>query len=143
MFNIIPTAFGRDLISYDPFKDFDRFFAAPAVKSAVAFRTDIRHEDGTYTVEADLPGVAKEDIDLEIKDEVLTIKAVRHSEQENEEKKGSYIRCERSWGSYERSFDVSGIDTDNISAAFENGVLKLTLPEKKAVEPEVRKLSIA
>lgn len=141
MFNMVPTSLTGRLFGYDPFREFDRFFAAPAVNTAGTFRTDIRHEEGEYIIDADLPGVAKEDIQLEVKDDTLTIKALRNAT--SEEKKDNYIRSERISGSFERSFDVSEIETDNITAAYENGVLTLHLPEKKVIEPETRKINIA
>jgi len=143
----MPVNYRRNLITaYDPFRElraFNEFFGNSVATTTNAFRTDIRHEDGAYTLEADLPGVAKEDIDIAVKEDVLTIKASRHSAKEDEDKKNGYIRSERSFGSYERSFDISGIDADAITCAYENGVLTITLPEKKVIEPEERKLTIA
>ena len=81
-----------------------------------------------YILEADLPGFEKGDIKLDVKDDILTIKAERPTETEKKDKDSRRICCERSYGSYSRQFDVSGIDTDKISAKYENGVLKLTMP---------------
>ena len=58
--------------------------------------------------------------------------AERHSEHEDKDKRGKFVRCERSYGSYSRSFDVSGIRTEDIKAAYKDGVLELTLPKKQA-----------
>ena len=62
----------------------------------------------------------------------MTIRAERHSEHEDQDKKGNYVRCERSYGSYQRAFDISGIDADKISAQYADGVLKLDMPKKTA-----------
>ena len=120
---------------YNPFRDFediDRSFFGD--NSLAEFKTDIRDIGDAYVMECDLPGFRKEDIALNLHDKVLTIKAERHSDFENAEKKGSYLRCERSFGSYTRSFDVTGVDTTKVRAAYNNGVLAITLP--KYVKPQ-------
>ena len=59
--------------------------------------------------------------------------AERHSEHEDQDKKGNYVRCERSYGSYQRAFDISGVEVADISAQYNDGVLKLNMPKKSAV----------
>lgn len=137
----------NSLSSFDPFRELDEleraFFGDGSRATKLApFSTDIKDEGDHFIMEADLPGVKKEDISLDLTDNVLTIKAERHSEYEAEDKKHNYVRCERSYGSYQRSFDTSGIDTNGIDAEFKDGVLKLTLPKIKEVKPESRKLNI-
>ncbi len=147
MFEMLP--FTRRSV-YDPFRamdEFERAFfgATPFVfdrGEKNIFRTDIREEDGKFILEADLPGFEKSDISVDLDGDRLTVKATRHSGYENKENKDSYIRCERSYGAYSRSFDVSGIDTDNIGAKYENGVLSLTLPKKEPETPAKRQLEI-
>ena len=147
MFEIIPLTHSRSF--WSPFRDMDNlaraFFNEPffSEKAEIRpFRTDIRKTDAGYLLEADLPGFDKKDIGLELKDDVLTIKAQRHSEVEDTDKKENFVRIERSYGAYERSFDVSGIDTDKITAKYENGVLRLNMPEREPVLPETRTLEI-
>ncbi len=136
----------NSLSSFDPFRELDEleraFFGDGRSAKMAAFSTDIKDNGDHYTLEADLPGVKKDDIKLDLTDNVLTINAERHSEYEEKDKKGNYVRCERSYGSYQRSFDTTGIDTDNIEAEFVDGVLKLTLPKIKEVKPESRRLEI-
>ena len=91
---------------------------------------------------ADLPGFSKDDIKIDINDNTLTLSAERHSEYEEKEKKGKYIRVERSYGSYSRSFDLTGIKSDDITASYENGVLTLELPKEEEVKPVSRRLEI-
>ena len=71
------------------------------------------------------------------------MQAERHSKVEEKDKKDKIVRMERSYGSYSRQFDVSGIDTENIKAKYDNGVLKLTLPKKEQKPlPASKKLEI-
>ena len=147
MFEIIPLTHSRSF--WSPFREMDNlaraFFNEPFFSEKAEIRpsrTDIRKTDEGFVLDADLPGFEKKDIAIDLKDDVLTIKAQRHSEVEDSDKKENYIRIERSYGSYERSFDVSGIDTDKIKAKYENGVLSLTLPEKEPVIPETKTLEI-
>ncbi len=136
----------NSLSAFDPFRELDEleraFFGDDRSTKMAAFSTDIKDNGDHYTLEADLPGVKKDDIKLDLTDNVLTINAERHSEYEEKDKKGNYVRCERSYGSYQRSFDTTGIDTDNIEAEFVDGALKLTLPKVKEVKPESRRLEI-
>lgn len=135
---------------YNPFREMDdferKFFSNPfGFFDSVAldeFKTDIKDEGDRYELEADLPGFDKKDIKLDISGDVLTVSAERHSEHEEKDKKGKYVRCERSYGSYSRSFDLSGVKADEIKAKYENGVLKLTLPKKTQALPETKHLEI-
>lgn len=135
----------NSLSAFDPFRELEEmeraFFGNGSTKMS-AFSTDIKDNGDHFTLEADLPGVKKEDIKLDLTDNVLTINAERHSEYEENDKKHNYVRCERSYGSYSRSFDTTGIDTDAIDAEFKDGVLILTLPKVKEVKPETRRLEI-
>ena len=127
---------------YDPFRemeDMERRFFGNSVQS---FRSDIKDEGNAYLIETDMPGFRKEDIHVDLKGETLTIRAERHSDYEKDDKKKSYLHVERSYGSYSRQFDVSGIDTDKISAKYENGVLKLTMPKKEAPKETSKHLEI-
>lgn len=141
MFNLTPYRKHNEVSYYDPFqmmRDMERqFFGEDAFG---AFRTDIRDEGNAYTLEAELPGFDKEDIDIQLSDNNLTISA-SHKE-ENSRKEGKYVRRERSFGSYSRSFDVSDIDTAGIKAAYKNGVLSLNLPKKTETVPSTRTLAI-
>ncbi len=130
-------------LEHNPFRDMDefenRFFANPfslfGNDSLAQFRTDITDNGDSYLLEADLPGFDKKGINLDINGDMLTISAERHSKTEEKDSKGKCIRCERSYGSYSRQFDISGVETSKIKAKYEDGVLKLTMP-KKTEEPE-------
>ena len=116
----------------------DDFFRSDA---PAAFRTDVTDEGDYFLLEADLPGFEKQDIHLDLEGDTLTIRAERHSKVEEKEK-DKVVRMERSYGSYSRSYDISGIDADAISAKYENGVLQLKLPKKAELPPASRKIEI-
>lgn len=148
MFEIIPMS-NLNRSFFSPFREMDNlaraFFDEPFFSANAEirpFRTDIKKTDEGYQLEAELPGFDKKDISVGIEGDVLTIKAKREGGTENKDKKESYVRIERSYGSYERSFDVSGIDTEKIGAKYENGVLVLTMPRKEPELPPQRQLTI-
>ena len=144
MFELTP--FDRrhhNLATFNPFSEIEdmerNFFKSP---SLAEFKTDIKDNGDSYLLEADLPGFKKEDININIDENYLTISAERHSEIEQKDKKGNYVRCERSYGSFSRSFDVSGVKADEIAAEYKDGVLKLTMPKKESTSPSSRRLEI-
>ena len=95
-------------------------------------RLEVKKSDGAYTVSAELPGVRKEDIQVNVDGSLVTISA--EVKKESEEKKGEQVlRSERYYGKVERSFALdSEVDESKVDARYENGVLKLTLPLKAA-----------
>lgn len=128
----------------DPFTALDKvFFGDPffseASTAVAAFGTDVTDEGDAYKLTADLPGFKKEDIQIEAENGILTISAERREETKEEDKKGRYLRRERTYGSYKRSFDLSEVDDDNITAKYEDGVLTLELPKKTVPELESKK----
>ena len=139
MFEMMPLT--RAMMS--PFYDIDKMTRSFLGDAPIrAFRTDIQESGDSYTLEAELPGFQKEDIAIDIDGDQLTIQANHKTENEQKDDQGSYLRRERYFGSYSRSFDISQIDADSISASYENGVLKLTLPKKTAAVPAARRLEI-
>ena len=140
MYSMIP--FGRNNSLDRVFDEFERSFFSTPRSQAPAFRTDIKDEGDHFLLQADLPGFNKEDINLDLQDGVLTISARHEETVENKEDDGKYICRERHVGSYTRTFDVSGIQEDAINAAYENGVLKLTLPKLVEQAPQSRKIAI-
>ena len=140
---LVPYTRRNSVSTYNPFHDFDEleraFFSD---RSLGEFKTDIRDNGDSFVLEADLPGFNKDDIHVDLSDNSLTITAERHSDYEQKDKKGNYVRCERSYGSYTRSFSTDGIDTANIKAAYTDGVLRLTLPKQQQILPASRRLEI-
>ena len=95
-------------------------------------KCDIYEKSGNYHIEMDVPGFSKDEIKIEAKKDYLTITAEK-SNKESEEGK-NYIHRERSYGKYERSFYLHDLDSENINAEFNNGVLKITVPKKTESE---------
>ena len=140
MFGMIPFERHENNL-FDAFDNFERNFFG-STSSAVTFRTDIRDEGDRFVLEAELPGFRKEDIQLHLKDGILTVSAQRTASSEEKDQQGNYIRRERRFGSFARSFDVAGIDEESISAAYQDGILELTLPKAKPAAPAVRQITI-
>ena len=143
MFELIPfERTMRSLNSFYPFRQMEdmsrSFFAANPASSL--FRTDISDLGEAYKLEAELPGFSKEDININIEDECMTISVERKSE--NEDSKPNYLRRERFYGSYSRSFNLSGIDADKITASYNDGILSLSLPKEAPEVPASRRLEI-
>lgn len=103
-------------------------------------RVDIREAEKEFILEAELPGFCKDDVHIEATDDRLTI-SVKGKEQKEEDEK-AYVRKERKALSMERSFAISNLATDKISAKMENGILTVTLPKLEPVQPETRKIDI-
>ena len=150
MFEIRPYRRNNNPSTYNPFRemdDFERaFFGEPFGSffrsgDIAEFKTDITDEGDHYLLEADLPGFDKKDIHLDVNGDTLTIHAERKAEQEEKDDKNNYVRCERSFGSYSRQFDLSSVDVDHMKATYDNGVLKLEMP-KKALPDSARHIEI-
>ena len=142
MFGLTPFSRGRFMDSYDPFKAMENFEKHFFGQPLPMFKTDIRETETAYILEADLPGFSKEDIHAEVKNGYLTIHAEHKSDSAETEDTTNYIRRERSYGSFTRSFDLEGIQSDEIKAAYKDGVLTLTLPKTDRKPPEGRILEI-
>ena len=140
MYTLLPS---RRSTLYRPGSDFIRsFFDVTDMFRPVNLHVDVKEEDGFYKLEADLPGVSKDQINLSVKDDCLMISA--DVNQEKKEQTKGYLYSERYSGHVERSFNMEGIDTANLTASYENGVLTVTLPKQSIEEkPLARKIDIA
>ena len=98
-------------------------------------RTDVIEKEDAYQLEAELPGFNKEDIKIDLKDNLLTISASHSENNDEKDNEGKYIRRERRSTSYQRSFRVEGLKPEDIIAQYRNGVLTVNIP-KKEVLPE-------
>lgn len=107
-------------------------------------KTDIKENDGTYSIEVDLPGYEKENIKIDIDDGYLTINATMNADKEEKEE-GKFVRRERYFGECSRSFYVGdNIEVEDVKATFKNGTLKLDIPKKEKTKelPEKKYVQI-
>jgi len=103
---------------------------------------DVHDADGQYLVKVDLPGIAKDDIKISLDNGVLSIIA-ETTKENKEEKEGKLIRQERHYGKFVRQLSVgSDVDPAGVKAAFDNGVLSLTLPKMKELPPSTVSIDI-
>ncbi len=131
MFNLVPfQRRNRGLVDLDDFFDdfFNNFGRFGLTNTGInAFRTDIKETENEYIVLAELPGVNKENINIEVDENYMTITAV--NDEIIEEEKNNYIRKERRSGRFQRSFNISDVKADEIRAKYENGILEIVLPK--------------
>ncbi len=100
---------------------------------------DLKEEENQFVLLADMPGMAKEDMDIHVENNVLTIQGERRFEQEAE--KQSYHRVERAYGKFVRSFALpTRVQADAISASYKDGILEVMIP--KAEESKPKKIAI-
>ncbi len=144
MFELTPfrrreTGLGKPFNSFDMNSVFENFFNDAVLPSFYSnsgqMKVDIKENKKGFLVEAELPGIKKEEIGVELENNLLTI-SVEHKEEINEDNE-KYIRKERRYGTMKRSFVVENVDDENISAKFENGILSLVLSKKN---PELKKV---
>jgi HSP20 family protein len=97
---------------------------------------NVKETDDDYFIEVAAPGMSKKEFNVNFQNNVLTISSEKQDEKE--EKDDSYTRREFSYQSFQRSFTVPGndVDSDKISASYENGILKIKLPKREEVKPK-------
>ncbi|SCG94185.1 T786P28D [uncultured Clostridium sp.] len=106
-------------------------------------KTDVRETENSYELDIDLPGFQKEEMTVELRDGYLSIRAAKGLDKEEKDKKGTYIRQERYTGACSRSFYVGDVEPEEVSAKYEDGILKLTLPKKETKElPQHNRIAI-
>ena len=145
---MLPSIFGENL--FDDFFD-DQFGMFPSwngrdplygKRAKNLMKTDVRETDSTYELDMDLPGFKKDEISVDLQNGYLTIQAAKGLDKDEKDKKGRYIRQERYAGACSRSFYVGDVNIQDISAKYEDGILRLSMP--KTVRKELpKKTSIA
>ena len=138
----MPSIFGENLFDdwmHFPFEDdfFGKKNPLYGKHAKNLMKTDVRETDNSYELDIDLPGFKKDEVKLQLKDGYLTVNAAKGLDKDEKDKNGKYIRQERYAGAMSRSFYVgTDVQTDEIHAKFEDGILKLSVPQKdpKAVE---------
>jgi HSP20 family protein len=135
------------LVRFDPVREldslqgdmnrlFDRFFDGRGPNGSRRWipAMDLVETEDALVLRGDLPGMSRDDVEIEIKDNVLTVSGERRAD--NEEKGEGYHRVERSFGSFSRSLSLPrGIDPDRVDAEFENGVLEVRIPKPAEAQP--------
>ena len=133
------------LRSWSPFRDFgsglgrlfDEVFAErgfPVTRWSPAL--DVVENDNAYVITLELPGAKREDVSLEIHDNVLSIRGEKKSEREEKNEKRHYV--ERTYGSFGRSFTLpANADAERVKATFKDGVLTVELPKTEAAKPRL------
>ena len=137
---------------YDPFAElealreqFNKLLSATEenVRKDIAFipAVNTREGDDAYYIEVDLPGVKKEDINIDVDENTLTISGERKVKEEHKE--DNFYKVESVYGKFERSFSLpEDVDTDKIEAEFKNGVLEIKIPKVQKVEQTPKKIEI-
>lgn len=142
MFELIPFERAmRSVNSFYPYRQMADMRRSLVNSASSLFRTDVSDVGDAYKLEAELPGFRKEDININIENECMTISVERKTD--SEDNKPNYMCRERFYGSYSRSFDLSGIDADNITASYADGILTLNLPKLAEEIPTSRRLEIS
>jgi len=119
------------------FDEFNDFFTDVLGKD---MKTNILEENDTYVVTSEIPGVAKENIKINVEDNTLTISVAK--KETNQDEKKSYLVKEISESALTRQFYLEDMDENNISAKLDNGILTITVGKLKEVKPESRKIMI-
>ena len=131
----------RNWEPYNLLREFDNVLSNRVQDGIWSPKVNIVENEKGYTISAELPGVSKNDIDIDLKDNTLSIKGEKKVETKDE--KENYIRVESSYGKFERSFNVSDdIDRNSVNASFKDGVLTLVLNKKEDSKPKQIKVEV-
>ena len=142
---MMPSIFGENLFddfmndfSFPTFPNVDKELYGKHAKNLM--KTDVKETENAYEIDIDLPGFKKDEIQMELKDGVLTVSAAKGLDKDEEDKKGKFIRKERYAGAMQRSFYVGeNLTQEDIKAKYENGILRLSVPKKEAKPVETKK----
>ncbi|AMV60879.1 heat shock protein Hsp20 [Pediococcus damnosus] len=131
MANELRNADFDDFAPFDFYDNFGKNFFKSMTQGS-SMKTDIRENEKDYEVSAELPGLKKENISLNYDNDTLTIEGKHNVNKEKKDEKGNLIRQERSFSNTSRQFYLPDIDRDKISASYDGGVLKITLPKSES-----------
>jgi|SRR5215467_3029390 len=109
--------------------------------SSFAPAVDVYEDEHKVTLKIEVPGIEEKDIDVHVENNILTVHGERKIEKE--EKEENYRRVEREYGSFTRNFTLpQSVDTENVSANYDKGVLKISLPKKAQAKPKQIKVNV-
>lgn len=135
--SIIPTPFG--LVQLDT--------STPSYPSIFGgnkgFKVDVKETENEYEVKADFPGVDKKDVNISLKDDILTISYKHDSEDGKKDEDGQWVFHERKTSSMQRSFTLPESSEEGATASMDDGVLTITVPKKPHEEPESTTIEIS
>lgn len=145
MFTMIPyrRALTKPARSFEPFLNdpfFHSFFTGSENLMTSTFKVDIKEVENAFVIEAEMPGLEENQINLEVDEGILTINADYQSQTSKEE--DGRVYSERMSGHMQRSFNLDKVDQENITANYKNGILYVNLPKMQAVEKTVRKIPV-
>lgn len=149
MFGLTPYSRNQGIVNKNGFNDFERIFEdffsdtfnfPSYLNDARQMKVDIKEEEKEYVVEAELPGINKEDINIDLHDNQLTIMVQRDEQVKND--KENYICRERRTSSISRSFYLENVKNEEVSAKFDNGLLSIKLPKKETGSKYKRSIDI-
>jgi len=138
MYELMP--FGEDSV-FNYLDNLEKNFFRTSSRSVGSFKADVIDKGDKYLLQAELPGFKKEDIYIDLDGNHLTIQA-SHTNESSKTSDDKIVRKERFYSSFSRSFNVSGINTEAISAEYKNGILELNLPKVEEEKPKTRKIEI-
>jgi HSP20 family protein len=139
----------KEVVRWDPFRDLERWmglrewpgrrlgrvFGDVGEPAMVSPAVDITEAEDKYVVSAEIPGVKKDDLTIEIHDGVLSIRGEKRSEREEKKEKARWL--ERTYGAFTRSFSLpADAAADKVTASFENGVLKVEIAKRAEAKPK-------
>jgi HSP20 family protein len=138
------------LAKRDPFRDVDEFFGRPHWALDLPFRggrelsgsrfdwsprVDVRETKDDFQIDAEIPGIKREEVEINVDNHVLTIQG--ETKREKKEEDEEYHRVERYYGSFSRSFSLpENVDEEKIEASFKDGLLTLTVPKTEKAKPK-------
>lgn len=149
MFGLVPfNRRGNDIARRNDVWDlrniFEEFFNDPffsgAASGAHPIKADIRETEKEFVIDAEIPGAKKEDIKLDLRDDTLTISV--ENNVETKEERENFIRRERRYGSFSRSFYVENVNRDAVTAKYNDGILTVVLPKSEEAKKKSHRIDI-
>ena len=141
--SMLPTPYGKGTLwPTDFINEFlnDNWFIDNVGMGGI--KVDVREKDNAYIIDAEMPGMGKEDIEINLDDERLTIKAHKEQHSEETDAEGRFIRRERRSGSFQRSFALDNVKVEDIRADMKDGILTIVCPKKEKTVPASRRIEI-
>ena len=121
---------------------FDDGFFRPFQPFDGGMKADIRETDDSYLIDVEVPGMSKDNLDIELNDNVLTVTAQIEDKKDEKDKEGRYIRRERRSGMFRRSFVLDNVKVADLDAKMDNGVLTIVCPKEEAKVSKNKKIDI-